>query len=68
MSKEPGTAVDRLKREMYRASDHMRLELDRIEILATAMSAFAKPVPDYYPSFQHLRYASASAFEINGNR
>ncbi len=66
MTKEPGTAADRIKREMSRALDRMRLELDRIEILATAMAAFAKPVPEYEPGFRHLRYVSATAFEIKG--
>mgnify|MGYP001799933075 CR=1 FL=1 len=64
MTKEPGTAPDRIKRNMCRTLDSMRLELDRIEILATAMAAFAKPVPAYEPGFQHLRYASATSFEI----
>lgn len=66
MNKEPGTAADRIKREMSRALDRARLELDRIDILATALAAFSKPVPDYEPGFQHLRYARASAFEIKG--
>ena len=66
MTKEPATAADRIKREMSRALDRMRIELDRIEILATALAAFTKPVPEYEPSFQHLRYGSATAFEIKG--
>ncbi len=66
MTKEPGTAADRIKRDMSRALDRMRVELDRVEIMATALVAFTKPVPEYEPGFQHLRYASASAFEIRG--
>lgn len=51
---------------MIRAVDRTRVELERIDILASAMAAFAKPVPDYEPGFQHLRYASATTFEIKG--
>ena len=43
------TAIDRVKRDLHRALDNMRADLDRIEILAAALSAFSKPVPDYEP-------------------
>jgi hypothetical protein len=68
MTKELGTAADRIKRELCRALDRVRAELDRIELLSVALAAFAKPVPDYEPDFQHLRYGSATAFEIKANR
>lgn len=48
------TAIDRVRRELYRVLDHMRADLDRIEILTAALSAFGKPVPEYEPSFQHM--------------
>ena len=68
MSKENGTATDRLKRELQRAVEHIRTELDKIEILSAAMSAFSKPVPNYEPGFRHLRHVTASAFELNSAR
>lgn len=68
MSKENGTATDRLKRELQRAVEHIRVELDKIEILSAAMSAFSKPVPNYEPGFRHLRHVTASALELNSAR
>jgi hypothetical protein len=68
MSKENGTATDRLKRELQRAVEHIRTELDKIEILSAAMSAFSKPVPNYEPGFRHLRHVTASALELNSAR
>lgn len=68
MPKENGTASDRLKRELQRAVDRIRLELDKIEILSAAMAAFSKPVPDYEPGFRHTRHVTASALELNSAR
>ncbi len=68
MAKEPGTAKDRLKRDLYRALDRIRGELDRIEILSAALGAFSQPVPDYEPGFQHMRHLTASALELKGSR
>ncbi len=62
------TAGDRLKRELQRAVERIRTELDKIEILSAAMSAFSKPVPDYEPGFRHLRHLTASALELNSAR
>jgi hypothetical protein len=68
MPKEAGAAADRMKREMQRALDRMRVELDRIEILAVALAAFAQPVPDYEPGFRHMRHLTASAIELKRSR
>ena len=68
MSKETLSAGDRLKRELQRAVERIRTELDKIEILSAAMSAFSKPVPDYEPGFRHLRHVTASALELNSAR
>lgn len=65
MTKEYGTASDRLKRELQRGVERIRIELDRIEILSAAMAAFARPVPDYEPGFRHMRHVTASALELN---
>ena len=68
MSKENGTATDRLKRELQRAVEHIRSELDKIEILSAAMSAFSRPIPNYEPGVRHLRHVTASALELNSAR
>ena len=57
-----------MKRELQRAVERIRTELDKIEILSAAMSAFTKPVPDYEPGFHHLRHVTASALELNSRR
>jgi hypothetical protein len=65
MPRENGTATDRLKRELQRAVERIRVELDKIDLLSGAMAAFSKPVPDYEPGFRHLRHVTASALELN---
>ena len=42
----------------------MRSDFDRIEILAAALSAFSKPIPDYEPTFQHMRHLTLTAHEL----
>jgi hypothetical protein len=64
MSKEPASAVDRIRREIHRALDHAHAELDRIELLSAALAAFARPVPDYEPGFRHIRHLTATALEL----
>jgi hypothetical protein len=49
---------------LHRALDHMRVDLDRIEILAAALSAFSRRVPDYEPCFRHLRHLTLTAHEL----
>lgn len=46
-------ATDRVKEELHRAIDDTRRDLTRVEILAAALIAFARPVPDYEPAFRH---------------
>jgi hypothetical protein len=58
------TAIDRVRRDLYRVLDHMRSDFDRIEILAAALSAFSKPIPDYEPAFQHMRHLTLTAHEL----
>jgi hypothetical protein len=58
------TAADRVKCEINRALENVRAEIDRIEILAAALAAFARPVPEYEPGFQHLRHLTAHAQEL----
>ncbi len=68
MAEEILSAGDRLKRELQRAVERIRIELDKIEILSAAMQAFSTPVPDYEPGFRHLRHVTASALELNSRR
>ena len=58
------TAIDRIKRDLHGALDNMRADLDRVDILSAALSAFSKPVPDYEPTFQHMRHLTLNAHEI----
>ena len=62
------SAGDRLKRELQRAVERIRTELDKIDILSAAMAAFSKPVPEYEPGFRHMRHVTASALELNSAR
>jgi hypothetical protein len=58
------TATDRVKRELDGALDTMRADLDRVELLAVALSVFSHPVLDYEPRFHHLQRVPLSAHEI----
>lgn len=68
MSNDTETGGDRLKRELLRAVERIRVELDKIDLLSAAMNAFSKPVPDYEPGFRHMRHVTASALELNSAR
>jgi hypothetical protein len=58
------TAIDRVKRDLHCVLDNVRDDLDRIDILSAALSAFSKPVPDYEPTFQHMRHLMLNAHEL----
>ena len=58
------TTIDRVRRDLDRALDHLRADLDRIDILTAALNAFSKPVPDYEPSFRNMRHLKLSAHEL----
>jgi hypothetical protein len=68
MSNNTESGADRLKRELHRAVERIRTELDKIDILSAAMAAFSSPVPDYEPGFRHMRHVTASVLEINSAR
>lgn len=57
-------AMEQMSHELHRTLESVRVELDRIEILTAALSAFSKPVPDYEPGFQHLRHLTSRASEL----
>ena len=58
------TAIDRVKRDLHSALDTMRGDLDRVELLAAALSVFSRPIPDYEPRFLHLPRVPLSAHEL----
>ena len=58
------TAIDRVKRDLHGALDTMRTELDRVELLAAALSVFSRPIPDYEPRFRHMPSVPLSAHEL----
>ena len=64
MAMRAESTTDRMKRELHRLFDNIRGDLDRIEILTAALSAFSRPVPDYEPRFRHLRQPALTAYEI----
>ena len=61
---ETDVAIDRVKKELLRAFDNTRAELDRIEILAAGLAAFNAPIPSYEPTFQHLARLNLSTHEL----
>jgi hypothetical protein len=61
---KPDTAIDRVKRDLHDVVDCMHADLNRIEILTAALSAFSRPVPDYEPNFHHLRHLTLDAQEL----
>ena len=58
------TTIDRVRCELHLALDRMRADLDRVELLTAALSAFGRPVPDYEPGFRHLRNLTLGAHQI----
>jgi hypothetical protein len=61
---ETDAVIDRVKKELLRAFDNTRAELDRIEILAAGLAAFRAPVPSYEPTFRHLPQPNQNASEL----
>ena len=61
---ETDAAIDRVKKELLRAFDNTRAELDRIEILAAGLAAFNAPIPSYEPTFRHLAQLNLNTHEL----
>lgn len=57
-------ATNRIQRELEHAVATLRTDLDRIELLTAALIAFSRPVPDYEPTFRHIRPSELMAHEI----
>lgn len=58
--------MDRMQRELVRAVEDLRADIDRVELLTAALSAFNRPIPDYEPSFHHMAQPDLGAFELSG--
>jgi hypothetical protein len=58
------STTDRITREFHEVLDSMRGDLDRVELLAVALGAFSRPIPDYQPRFLHLNRATLGAQEL----
>ena len=56
--------IDRVRRELHRVLATTRADLDRVELLAAALGAFCRPIPEYEPSFRHLHQVKLSAHEL----
>ncbi len=57
-------AMERVRSDLCRSLDHMRAELDRVEILTIALNAFSQPVPDYEPAFRHMDHLALDQHQI----
>jgi hypothetical protein len=44
------TGPDGISEKLHEAIDGLRKDVTRVEVWATALSSFAKPVPDYRPN------------------
>ncbi|MBI1203940.1 MAG: hypothetical protein GC182_15675 [Rhodopseudomonas sp.] len=60
-----GTAIERLRREIQRAFNNIRIELDRIEILTAAVQGFSSPIPHYEPEFHHQRRLTSAVRHLS---
>ena len=58
------TVINRVKHDLLDALDIMRADLDRVELLAAALSVFSRPIPDYEPRFLHVPRVPLSAHEL----
>ena len=57
-------ATERMQRELDRAVATLRADLDRVELLSAALAAFSRPVPEYEPSFRHVRRMGLRTHEL----
>jgi hypothetical protein len=57
-------ATKQMQEELHRAIDRLRVDLARVEILSAALGAFARPVPDYEPTFRHTQKLTRSVHDL----
>lgn len=50
----PEMAEDMIVHNLIEALEHLREDLDRVELLVAALGQFQGPVPDYEPSDQYI--------------
>jgi hypothetical protein len=60
-------ATDELLADLRQVLARMNSDLDRVEILTGALYAFAHPIPEYEPTFQHLHPLPTPAQELGGD-
>ena len=56
--------ADILLEELQSLLSAMSRDFERIEILAAALAAFNRPVPDYEPMFRHLGHAALGEHDL----
>ena len=54
-----------LARELQAVLGNMKQDFDRVEILAAALAAFNRPIPDYEPTFRHLGQAALRDHDLD---
>jgi len=50
----PKMAEDMIVHNLIEALEHLREDLDRLELWAASLGQFQAPVPDYVPSNQYI--------------
>jgi hypothetical protein len=50
----PAMAEDMIVHNLIEALEHLRQDLDRLELWAAALGQFRRPVPDYEPGNQYI--------------
>jgi hypothetical protein len=49
MTKDHRNGQEEINDRLHQAIDELRKDVTRVEVWATALGSFAKPVPDYQP-------------------
>ena len=57
-------AMERLQGDLSGALRNVHAELERVEILAAALSGFSAPIPDYEPMFRNIAPARLTSHEL----
>ena len=57
-------ATDQMQRELGRAVEALRVDLDRVELLTAALVAFSRPILEYEPTFCHVGRTGLVAHEL----
>jgi len=57
-------APETLVHELDELFEHIRDDLERVEVLTMALQAFSDPIPDYEPRFHNLAHSPLSGQEL----